>query len=287
MGSSLFLVYAVPRRSETNLAPFATPLLAVAALILAGASALGLLAQTSVMAGSIAEGLKPESLNAVIPGMDLGKAGVVRTIAAGLALVVVLAFRPGHFTWIIVGLLGALATASFAWSGHGAATEGAGQFVHLSSDIAHGWAAAVWIGALVAFFLLLRPKSIASEALGALHHALHGFAGTGTVLVAILIATGVVNSWFLVGVENIEGLWTTSYGRLLSLKIVLFVAMLGLAAANRFRLTPALGKVLTESGRQTATLLALRRSVALETALAIVVLVLVAWFGTLAPPNTL
>jgi putative copper resistance protein D len=60
--------------------------------------------------------------------------------------------------------------------------------------------------------------------------------------------------------------------------------MLGLAAANRFRLTPALAMVLDEPSRQRKALADLRRSIALETAAALGVVALVAWFGTLAPP---
>ena len=287
MGSSLFFLYA---HSDTSRAagppvPSAQRLIAAAAGLLALASAFGLLAQTSVMAGSIAEGLKLQSLQAVTTGMDLGKAGVVRIAAAVLALVIVLGLRQGRFSWALLALLGAIATASFAWSGHAAATEGAGKAVHLVSDIAHGWAAAVWIGALVAFFLLLRPRTLGSASATALHGALHGFAGLGTVLVAVLIATGLVNSWLLVGPDRIEGLVTTPYGRLLSLKVLLFAAMLVLAALNRFRLTPGLGRVLATPDSQVAALAALRKSVAIETAVGVAVLALVAWFGTLAPPS--
>jgi putative copper resistance protein D len=194
---------------------------------------------------------------------------------------------PGRRLWIIGGLLGAIATASFAWSGHGAATEGPGQAWHLLSDAVHGWAAALWVGALAGFSLLLRPRSHDLADATALYAALHRFGGLGSALVAVLIATGLVNSGFLVGLDHIEGLWTTPYGQLLSLKLVLFVAMLGLAAANRFALTPGLGRVLVDpTGRQTAVT-ALRRSLVIETGAGVAVLTLVAWFGTLAPPASL
>ncbi len=57
--------------------------------------------------------------------------------------------------------------------------------------------------------------------------------------------------------------------------------MLGCAAVNRFRLTPRLaGK-----GRSAPDALAtLRRSIALESLLALLVIALVAWLGTLPPP---
>jgi putative copper resistance protein D len=289
MGSSLFFLYSLPRTSaDGDRSPqFARWLLGMAAGLLAVGSAAGLVAQTSLLAGSVSEGLKPESLQAVI-GMDLGKAAVVRIGAALLALVGMAALRPGKLGWAAMALLGAIATASFAWSGHAAASEGAAKAVHLVSDVAHAWAAAAWIGALVAFFLWLSPRAIAPRAVMDLHGALEGFAGVGAMLVAVLIATGIINSWFLIGPDNVQGLLTTPYGRLLGLKVLLFIAMLLLAAVNRFRLTPGLGRVLSADQQdRTSALAALRRSVTTEAAIGAVVLALVAWFGILAPPSAL
>ncbi|MBJ7410572.1 MAG: copper homeostasis membrane protein CopD [Phenylobacterium sp.] len=286
MGSSLFFVYALPGRGDGSAAeaPWASRLLACAGTLLAATALLSILGQASILSGSFSEGLKPETLSAVATGMDLGKAAIIRAAAAGLAVLLILVLKPSRTTWIVAATLGAIATASLAWMGHGAATEGVGASLHLVSDILHAWAAAVWIGALVAFLLLLRTPTPTPAAMGALHRALHGFSGVGTAVVAVLLATGAINGWFLVGLDHLNGLWTTAYGRLLSLKLVLFVVMLGLAAANRFQLTPALGRGLGAQDSEGAALDHLRRSVILETALGFGVLALVAWFGTLAPP---
>lgn len=286
MGSSLFFVYALPGRGDGSAAeaPWASRLLACAGTLLAATALLSILGQASILSGSFSEGLKPETLSAVATSMDLGKAAIIRAAAAGLAVLLILVLKPSRTTWIVAATLGAIATASLAWMGHGAATEGVGASLHLVSDILHAWAAAVWIGALVAFLLLLRTPTPTPAAMGALHRALHGFSGVGTAVVAVLLATGAINGWFLVGLDHLNGLWTTAYGRLLSLKLVLFVVMLGLAAANRFQLTPALGRGLGAQDSEGAALDHLRRSVILETALGFGVLALVAWFGTLAPP---
>lgn len=286
MGSSLFFIYALPSTGPGSAAeaPWTRRLLAGAGALLALATLLWIAAQASVLAGSIAEGLKPEALGAVVTSMDLGKAGVLRAGVALLATMLAVMLRPAQASWIVAAALGTVATATFAWMGHGAATEGPGGIIHLVSDILHSWAGAVWIGALVAFALILSARSPTPAGVVALHRALHGFSAVGALLVAVLVATGLANSWFLVGVDRIDGLWTTPYGRLLSLKLLLFVAMLGLAAANRFRLTPTLALALDEPSRQGAALADLRRSIALETAAALGVVALVAWFGTLAPP---
>ena len=284
MGSSLFFVYALPSSGDGSAAQsrWARPLLVGAAMLLAIAALLGIAAQSSLLAGSVSEGLKAETLTAVVSSMALGKAAVMRAGVAGLAVLGLLALRPGRPAWIVAAGLGVIATASLAWMGHGAATEGALGRLHLASDILHALAAAVWIGALAAFVALLAAPSDASQP--ALHHALHGFSGIGSALVAVLVLSGLVNSWVLVGPEHLSGMFNTPYGQLLSVKLALFIAMLGLAAANRFRHTPAFGRVLAAHEPPDRALAALRRSVAYETALGLAVLALVAGFGTLPPP---
>lgn len=284
-GSSLCLIYALPRQgvgSGVRLG-WSRPLLGWSAAVLLVASLAGLVAQTSVLAGSLAEGLKLSSLSAVVTTMSLGVSALVRAAAAAMALSAVLILTPGRPLFWICTTLGAVISASFAWMGHGAATEGPVGSLHLVADILHALAAGVWIGALVVFFGLLRRASDDVAADHVLHRALHGFAGVGSGIVAVLVATGLVNSWFLVGPSRLTGLWTTPYGQLLVLKLLLFVVMLGLAAANRFHLTPALGVALDDNRPREPARAALRRSLFIETTFSLVVLGLIAWLGMLAP----
>lgn len=287
-GSSLFLIYALPRNGPGSGVELGWPrkVLAWSAGVVLTASAAGLLAHTAILAGSIQEGMTASSLSAVMTTMSMGPSTVIRAGAAALALVV-LARRLSRATWWLCAGLGALISASFAWMGHGAATEGAPGLLHLSADILHTLAAGAWIGALVGFFLLLRPRAPSGDLDRVLYRALHSFSGVGSGLVGVLVATGLVSSWFLVGPTRISGLWTTPYGQLLSLKLILFASMLALAAVNRLQLTPALGAAIDggRSSNQTSAyrLDALRHSLLLETVLSILVLGLVAWLGTLAP----
>ena len=285
LGSSLFLLYALPLHGPGAAASLGWPrrILALSAGVLLGGTLLGLLAQTSVLAGSVSEGLKMESLSAVVTTMAMGPSSLVRAGAAAAALGLLVSVPAGRWLYLASAALGAIASASFAWMGHGAATQGPGHLVHLGADVLHLAAAALWVGALVMFFGLLIPVAARRpDRVRALHSALQGFAGVGSGIVAILVATGLVNSWILVGPSHLAGLWTTPYGQLLSLKLVLFGAMLGLAGANRFRLTPGLARGL-ESAEPARALAALRRSLLLETGLSLAVLAIVAWLGTLAP----
>ena len=156
MGSSLFFIYALPATGPGSAAeaPWTRKLLAGAAVLLALATLLWIAAQASVLAGSIAEGLKPEALGAVVTSMDLGKAGVLRAGVAILATILAVMLKPARASWVVAAALGTLATATFAWMGHGAATEGPRGLVHLGADILHSWAGAIWIGALIALSLI-------------------------------------------------------------------------------------------------------------------------------------
>jgi len=285
-GSPLFFLYALSGQGPCAAAALDWPrrLLAWGAGTLAAGAGLGLLAQTSVLAGSIRAGLAPDALIAVVTTMAMGPSSLIRIAAALIALGLLAWTRPGPVLWSLCALLGAVACASLAWMGHGAATTGPGRLVHLAGDIVHALAAALWIGALAAFLMLVRRSGPQSpDADQALHAALRGFSGVGSGIVALIVATGLVNAWFLVGPGGLAGLLTTPYGRLLSLKLALFVAMLGLAAAHRFRLTPALAAALGDPAQVAAAVARLRTSLALETMAAIGILALVAWLGTLAP----
>jgi putative copper resistance protein D len=87
------------------------------------------------------------------------------------------------------------------------------------------------LGGLLGLFVLLTPARSGRDDKDAIE-ALRGFAGTGSIAVATLIGTGIINTALLVG--SIEGMVSTTYGRLLLCKLALFIAMLSLAAANRF-----------------------------------------------------
>lgn len=289
-GGALFALYALPARGPSSAAALAWPrrVLAGSAAVLFLATVLGLLTQTAVVAGAPSAALDPTALASVLTDMAMGPSSVARGLCAALALGLLVIMRPAAPAWVATAGLGGVATASLAWMGHGAATEGAGSRVHLAADIAHLAAAAVWIGAIV-FFLILaqRADRTDKDRLSAFHAALAGFSGVGSALVAVLVATGLINSGFLVGMAGLPGLFTTLYGRLLLLKLLVFGAMLALAAANRFRLTPALRGALDDPDRAAGAVVALRKSLALEAGAALAVLALAAWLGRLAPLSSL
>lgn len=78
------------------------------------------------------------------------------------------------------------------------------------------------------------------------HHALESFSLVGSVIVGLIVITGLMTGYMLVGPANLLSLPKSLYGQLLLAKLALFAAMLALAAANRWRLTPALQHAIGE-----------------------------------------
>jgi putative copper resistance protein D len=257
-------------------------LASLAGLGIALAAAATLILQTGQMAGDPRAGLDPATVRDVIAGGAFGASILVR-LAAGLAApALVLAVRSGRGLWTASAALGALALGALPWSGHGAADEATAGVIHVAADIAHLLAAGAWLGALGAFGLLLAGRDPGARSAGDLYAALKGFSGIGSGVVAVIVASGLANSWFLVGPDPLAGLIHSLWGDLLLAKLAAVAAMLGLAGLNRYRLTPALGAALP--ARPAAALPALRRSIVLESALGLLVLALVAVLGMQPPP---
>jgi len=247
------------------------------------ASLVGLVGQTGAMSGSLADAVKPDMLWTIVSATHYGVAWTVRLIAFGLAVgaLGMANARPQRALGMILHLSG-LAAASLAWGGHGVEGEGLPGLAHLAADIAHIGAAGLWIGALVAFgLLMLKPGT---GHLKASAQALANFAGAGTLIAAVLVLTGVINTAFLVPLRTIPNLSGNLWADVLAIKLVLFGGMLALAATNRFVLTPRLKPALSDPAREADAVRQFRLSVLSETTLAFCILGLVAWLGTLHPP---
>ena len=248
------------------------PMLRGMALIGALLSVAGLVLMTRAMSGETALAALWPHLQMMLLETDVGLAWAVRMIA----LIVVL-IRPG--AWL-ASVAGAIALASLAWSGHGAMDEGTLRFWHFLSDILHLLAAGAWLGAMLALVLMARGP-LDEARIRSLAFAVRRFEWIGAAIVLMLSITGVVNYLFIVGPRLDEVLLGT-YGMLLAIKVLLFAGMLVLAALNRFHLGPALAQAL-RNGHYVIAANALRRSVVVELAIALLIVALVAWLGTLSP----
>lgn len=215
---------------------------------------------------------------------DVGNAWIVRLVVLAAVLAGLFFVGNNQTGKLVLSVLGGvIALATLIWSGHAAATEGSLGTAHRISNIAHIVAAAVWIGGIAAFALLLRSptKTRDSAYLALVTRSLSNFAPVGTVAVAVIALTGLINGYAIFG-PNVTDLANSTYGQLLIFKIVLVGVMLVLAANNRWRLTPALEGGCDEVGAD-AGWTRLRRSVALEAVAGVGVLFLVSWLGMIDP----
>jgi copper resistance protein D len=165
--------------------------------------------------------------------------------------------------------------ALLALVGHSGATPGTAGPIYLAVDILHLLAAGAWLGALPGLALLLAMARHAGDgsSLEIATRAVRRFSDMGVVGVGILLITGSINAWHLLG--GVDALFTGVYGRLLSIKIALFAIMVAVATVNRLRLVPRLPA--------SDALRALLRNVAAETVLGLCIVAIVGALGTMAP----
>lgn len=113
------------------------------------------------------------------------------------------------------------------------------------------------------------------------------FSALGPTLIGLLVVTGCVNTWLLIGPGHWRGWVQQPYGWVLMAKLALFGGMLALAFQHRYRATPKLHRALASGGRSEVVVGALRRTLLAETVLAILILAAVAVLGNLEPPASL
>jgi putative copper resistance protein D len=182
-------------------------------------------------------------------------------------------------TWICfvasAALLGAL-----AWAGHGLDGNGNAAMFHVVADAAHLFVSAVWPVGLAPFAIalfMLQKQNNPSRWIDAAALT-RRFSAVAIICVALLTLTGLINCWFML--PSFSSLWRSGYGRLLSVKIAVFVPMILFAGANRLALKPRL----TAGTDVEATTVRLRRNVLTEFALCTVIILIVALLGLLMPP---
>jgi len=237
-----------------------------------------LLAVTANMAGSAAAALDPNTISTVLFDTSFGLVWCWRLLFAFLLIGACLApLARRRMPAILV--LSLLLLVSLGWVGHAVEGQGVARFVHQINQMVHLLAAGLWLGGLVPLtWLLGRARSPSGAAwISVARDVVPRFSHMGYVAVALLAATGAINTLLLVG--SVEALTGTPYGRLLSLKILLFLIMVVLALINRFRLLPRLRR----EPQPSAPLAALARSVLFEQALGFAVLAVVSVLGTWPP----
>ncbi|WP_298872124.1 CopD family protein [uncultured Bradyrhizobium sp.] len=159
---------------------------------------------------------------------------------------------------------------SIAMTGHAATASP--EMLMRPAVFVHGLAVAFWIGALAPLAALVKKPTPTVLPL------LNRFSRMAVPVVVALALTGLTLA--IIQLEKLSALIETSYGLILSIKLALVLSLLGLAALNRYRLTPALAK-----NRGAAS--ALKRSILLECGAALGIFAVVAGWRFTPPPRTI
>jgi copper resistance protein D len=281
-GLALFPLYTYPDRvGSTPLCLWLRLRLRLAALLALLSGIAWALFTIAKMTGSLREAADPAAIASVLRETTFGQVWIAR-----LALIVALLASvrgcksSDHPDWITAGISGVV-LATLAGVGHTHVSDGAAYVIHVSADGAHLLAAGAWLGGLLplANVLALAHRSPSAVHCAEARDVLQRFSGMGYTAVATLIGSGLINSWYLVGV--VSALTTSLYGQLLILKLCLFGGMLALAALNRLWFVPSLVR---ETRSQSAVLFVrLRRHVLGEQALGLIIVFVVSLLGMLQP----
>jgi putative copper resistance protein D len=236
-----------------------------------------------VLSADIAGETQAEALSEGVPWTVLtetrfGHAWIARLVIAGLIAAGIALFDPITLwtsRWLRVGamLLGAGFLGLLASSGHAGPMGGFLGDIHWIADALHLVAAGAWLGGLVPLALLLAVASRDGASTHIAARATHRFSALGIACVTTILATGIVNSFALVG--SVPALVETDYGRLLLVKIAIFFAMAAIAAVNLLRLRHRL--------HEARTLRQLKWNALVETGLGLVVIAIVGVLGIMVP----
>lgn len=163
--------------------------------------------------------------------IDLGQAYALNVAAALVtSIAVTFARSPSEAAWSLVPVVYGLGVQ--AQTGHAAGA--ADHHLAVTALFVHIAASAVWLGLLVA--LAVSRKEIG---LGA-KNAVSRVSRMALWAAVALVASGAANAWLRVG--SVADLFTTTYGRLLALKLLLMSGAIALAAWHRRATMPRLSE---------------------------------------------
>src|SRR5262249_26536480 len=124
-------------------------------------------------------------------------------------------------------------TATTSLTGHAADQ---GDFtLNVAIDWVHVMAVSVWTGGLLCLALcFLGPAR--EWSVGVLGRVMRRFSRLAGLCLLAAVATGAYNAWTELG--GLSDLWSTGYGRALSVKLALFLGLAWWGAVNRYSIVP-------------------------------------------------
>ena len=241
----------------------------------------------------------------LVTGTRFGFAWSMKVIAAATLLLLYAllanlrkrdATRTGAGMWEICIAAGSFLLLAESLSSHSAGVttqEFAGLPVPVISIWLHLVTAAVWVGGIAYLVLALFPtfrrlKVTSEERRAFLGKSVPRFSRLALASVVTLAATGTYN--LIIHSTDLAAILSSSYGQVLTIKVLLFIILVGIGAVNLLRLSPRLRakpegpEQMESSEEEVRPVRMLRRNVRTELAVLSVVLVLAGALTLLPPP---
>jgi len=277
VGAPLFRLAVAPDGLRSDAGGRAVEIAAAVAALVSGLGWFAGVAAT--MAGSFADAITPDTLQAVTFDTRFGHLWLARLVLLAALMAVQAIAKPSPARDAALLALAAAFAASLVGVGHGMTGAGHGPEVariHMAADVVHLLCAATWIGGLVGLGRLLHRVMIGKETLDVLREALRRFSLIGYWAVALVLITGCINA--LVMVPGPASLIGSDYGHALLVKLALVAVLVAMAIGNRVVLTPRI-----MAAEQPGAVRNLWRSVLVEQGVGLAVLAAAAWLGTIHP----
>jgi copper transport protein len=191
--------------------------------------------------------------------------------------------RPPRALLLLVGIGALFLAMSPALGGHASVQSPTGVFFPI--DVIHVLAASVWVGGIACLLLALPAATRQLEApqrSRLLVATLARFSPLALACVIAIAATGVVQAY--IDVRTFEGLFHSTYGALVIVKVVLLATLIGLGWVNRERVLPALRRIAGVGASPGPVGVLARRTMRGELALMLVVFGVTAALVSYAPP---
>ena len=222
------------------------------------------------MSGDWRASIDPATLQLMASATRFGEIFVGRFIGLAVLWFMCVSRAPHQLS---ISTLGGLLLVSLAPISHAAAAAGGDiAILGATNDAAHLLTAGFWLGGLIV--LAMSVPLYRGNPIGLLG-PLRLFSAWGTFVVALLVVTGLVNAVSILPLSMMS--IHNAYFRLLSVKVGFALAMVALAALNRWRFAPALQTDGARAGRHLAG------SISMEIAFGISIVAIAGFLGVTAP----
>jgi copper transport protein len=182
---------------------------------------------------------------------------------------------PSRLVALAIALGAGVLAVTAAAAGHSWSSDP--QALLVGADVVHVLSMSAWAGGLVMLlvaFVVVRRHLVAPDSTIVLAQVVGRFSGLALAVVTLLVITGATQAIALVG--SFEALVDTAHGRLVLAKICLLGLLVSLGAFNRRRALPRLRRLAAGGEGPGRARTILRRTVAAEVALVLVVLAVTA-----------